>query len=430
MLALAGRFAAAQNVPQLQALKDYAQEHVPPGYDSAASNIYLIRQNHLNYLFPLYQLFHNEQKFRQLFHSRNYYDELSGYISFTEDYQSSLQYAIRGYDTISLVTAKGIGKAVDNMRGIAHADAVRTISYLAQNSRVIMINEAHNKPLHRVFVMSLLPELYRKGFRYLALEMLNSRLSDPNAAVTSQLGYYSCEPVAAEMIRIAKELGFKLIAYEDTLAYRHSPRQRDSAQAQGIYSVLKRDTDAKILVLGSYGHIAEHSTVEGYIPMAMAFKTISGIDPLTIDQTDMTEESNMEYGRELYRTYIQKFPINMASIAMAGNEPLNITNNPDYDLAIIHPPTQYRDGRPTWLAFNGVRKATYVKPAIRHTFLVQAFYERESKDLDPDTLVPADQTYIPTNGQNYLLYLRKGRYVIVFRDINYEALGRLSIQVD
>jgi hypothetical protein len=45
-------------------------------------------------------------------------------------------------------------------------------------------------------------------------------------------------------------------------------------------------------------------------------------------------------------------------------------------------------------------------------------------------LVPADQTYI-TNGKNsYLLYLRKGKYKVFFRDINYQILNVLSVDVN
>ncbi len=293
-----------------------------------------------------------------------------------------------------------------------------------------MINEAHNKPLHRAFVISLLADLYKKGFRYLAMEMLNNYSNHTLTDLTALTGHYSTEPVAGELVRTALKIGYTLVSYEDTLAGIHTPSQRDSVQAENIYSVARTDTSAKILVLASYGHIAERSPVADYVPMAMAFKKISGIDPLTIDQTEMTEESNIEYGRILYRAYTQKFSIPSPSVAMLNNEPLNITNNPDYDLAIIHPPTLYRDGRPTWLALDGLRKPLYIKPAVKNTFFIQAFYQKELNGKGPDEMIPADQTYIPANNENYLLYLRKGKYIIVFRDIEYNILGHLNIEVN
>ena len=41
-------------------------------------------------------------------------------------------------------------------------------------TRVIMLNEAYAKPFHRAFALSLLGDLYRQGFRYLAMEMLDN----------------------------------------------------------------------------------------------------------------------------------------------------------------------------------------------------------------------------------------------------------------
>ena len=259
--------------------------------------------------------------------------------------------------------------------------------------------------------------------------MLNNFSGNSLIKLNSQTGHYSAEPVAGELIRNALELGFKIVAYEDAVLYNHTSTQRDSVQAENIYNIIKQDSAAKIFVLAGYGHIAERSFNEKYVPMAMAFKKISGIDPLTIDQTEMCEESNIEYGRLLYRAYTQKFSIVVPSIAMIDNEVVNITNNSDYDLSIIHPLTSYRDGRPTWLALDGLRKPLYVKPSEKNSFLVQAYYENEANENGPAQLIPADQTYIPTNKENYLLYLKKGKYIIVFRDMDYKILSKLNIEV-
>jgi hypothetical protein len=261
------------------------------------------------------------------------------------------------------------------------------------------------------------------------MEMLNNNPNNDLTKLSAESGHFTSEPIAGELVRTALELGFKLVPYEDALIYNHTPAQRDSVQAENIYNISKQDPAAKIFVLAGYGHIAEQSLGGEYLPMAMVFKKISGIDPLTIDQTEMTEESNIEYGRVLYRAYTQKFSIASPSIALLDNAPVNITNNTDYDLAVIHPPTAYRDGRPAWLALDGLRKPLYIKPPAKNTFLVQAYYQSEMTEKGPAKLVPADQAYIPTNKENFLLYLKKGKYIIVFRDIEYKILGKLNIEV-
>jgi hypothetical protein len=183
---------------------------------------------------------------------------------------------------------------------------------------------------------------------------------------------------------------------------------------------------------GAYADISKKMAADGYIPLGLAYKDLSGIDPLTIDQTDMSEESNFGYGRVLYQAYLQKYPLTESSVAMIGDEPINVTNNDLYDLAIIHPPAVYKDGRPTWLTLNGMRQPMFIKPTDSRTFMVQAYYQDEidHNEGKPWQLVPADQSYIPAARKSFLLYLKKGKYRIYFRDINYRILSTLNIEVD
>jgi hypothetical protein len=211
----------------------------------------------------------------------------------------------------------------------------------------------------------------------------------------------------------------------------HNPTTRDSIQASNIYAALQEDPKSKMLVLASYSHISEKAADDGFVPMALAFKRMSGIDPLTIDQTDMTEEGNFGYGRVLYQAYIQKYPLKAPSIALLNNTPVNVIHGDQYDLSVIHPPTIYSDGRPTWLNLGGQRQPVTVKPSSPAVFLVQAYYQDEisQNDNKPWQLVPADQTYIAGGKKLYLLYLKKGKYVVYFRDIDYHILNTLNIEV-
>ena len=166
--------------------------------------------------------------------------------------------------------------------------------------------------------------------------------------------------------------------------------------------------------------------------MALAFWRLSGIEPLTIDQTDMTEESNFGYGRVIYQAYTTKFSITEPSIALMNNAPVNVTDKDLYDLCVIHPQTKYLDGRPLWMNLGGLKQPTYVKRSSNAVFFVQAYYQNEIDDNDntPWQLVPADQTYLTGGGKKYLLWLKKGKYKVFFRDMNYHILTALSIEVN
>jgi hypothetical protein len=421
----------SQTNRQLRSLRETLSNSRPPGYDTTLELITYYRGGNINYLYPLYQLFGEEKKFRRLLSDTGYYQELSEALAFDGDYESALEYQKQNYDSaINDVARRQINKIIKGLKDVQHVDARKYIAFIARNYKVIMINEAHDKPLHRAFTMSLLEDLYKRGYHYLAMEMLNNYASQSLDKLNYLTGHYCSEPVAGELIRTALDIGYKLVSYEDTLPTEHTASQRDSIQALNIYRVILADSTAKILVHAGYGHIAEKNNGEDYVPMGMAFKKISGIDPLTIDQTDMTEDGDFEYGKAFYDTYIQKFPISTPSIALVKDEPLNVTYNQLYDLSVIHPRTSYRDGRPTWLSLGGRRQAFYIKPQDNNTFFVQAFYQFESFGAKPGQVIPADQTYIPTNKGSYLLYLRRGKYIIIFRNKAYKIIKTQHIEVN
>lgn len=424
------RVSRAQPSGALRRLKTFVTEVDPNVFDSSLQNITYMVGDNLHYLYPLYQLLGAENKFKKKLSEPVYYDMLSQAVARAGDYSSALEYEQLADSTpVTDVEKRQIFKSIQALNNIKNADARRLISFLAPRYRVIMLNEADNKPVHRAFAISLLEDLYKRGFHYLAMEMLNPQPDQDLGKLTYKTGHLATEPVAGEMIRIALDIGFKLVAYEDADAAQHTARERDSIQAAHIFQVLKEDSTAKIFVYASYGHIAEKSTSADYVPMGMAFKKISGIDPLTIDQTDMTEESNFSYGKVFYETYLQKYPISTPSIAISDDEPVNITGSILYDLTVIHPRTVYRDSRPTWLSLDNRRQPVFVKPSDKKTFLVQAYYQYESFDTRPGQVVPADQTYLQSTKGNYLLYLRRGKYIVIFRDMHYKTLYTQHIEV-
>jgi len=140
--------------------------------------------------------------------------------------------------------------------------------------KVVMINEAHHIPTHRLLVANLLDTLYKQGFKYLAMEaFVGDSLFNKTGYVSADNGYYLREPNFANLVRKAYKLGFTVLGYDVMTA------NRDSAQAENIYNhTIKQDSTAKVIVLAGWGHIDKNS-------MVGEFEKISGVDPLTIDQT-------------------------------------------------------------------------------------------------------------------------------------------------
>jgi len=417
--------------PSLISLQHFVTKQQPNTYDSSFTDLHYIIGDNIHYLYPIYQLLGSSRKFMKDFSEPVYYDLLSQSVSFTGDYAAALEYQ-RMSDTTHLtdVEYRQIGKSIQQLKDIKNADAKRFITFIASNYKVIMLNEANNKPIHRAFAYSLLDVLYNRGYRYLAIEMLNPMPDHELTKLTYKTGHFATEPVAGELIRQALDLGYKLIAYQDLEGNRHTPTERDSMQALHIANILKDDPEAKIFVYGSYGNIAEKSISSEFIPMGMAFKRMTGIDPLTIDQTDMTEESNFSFGKAFYDAYIQKFPVTIASVPLVNDEPVNVTGTTLYDLTVIHPKTSYYFARPTWLSLSNRRHPVSIKTKNQNIFLVQAYYQYESFGTKPGQVVPADQTYFSYGNGTYTLYLRRGLYILIFRDLQYKTLYTQHLEVN
>jgi len=100
---------------------------------------------------------------------------------------------------------------VDGLKNVEHVEAWKYIHFAARNTRVLMINEAHNKPLQSAFVISLLKDLYKGGYRLLAMEMLNNFSDHELSRLRLHTGYYTAEPVLGELVREALAIGYQLV---------------------------------------------------------------------------------------------------------------------------------------------------------------------------------------------------------------------------
>jgi hypothetical protein len=407
--------------PLLQ-LQQYLKKNVPPGFDSIPTKNPLYTTNGLNYLQPLYKQFSPQKDSSRIKIPVNY-SILAQDFSFAGDYGTAVEYGSRGYDSLSLEAYGDAKLFVDTMKNVQFRDAHSYIISRAAGEKIVMLNEAHHQSLHRAFAMELLEDLYKLGFRYFAMEMLNSRKDGNLTDIDMRTGYFAAEPVAGELIRKAVSLGYKLIAYEDTLANNHTGSGRDAIQAGRIATVLQQDPSAKIFVFAGNAHIGERRIGNDYTPMAAFFKRLTGIDPFTIDQTEMSEGSTFEYGRYFYSILSTAKNIIQPSIAFRNEIPVSLVENDLYDIQIIHPSCKYIHNRPDWLLLNGHRKELAVRPTEKTLYLVQAYYLEETNKKPIPILVPADQTYITDRDGYYWLFLVPGKYKIILRDIDYRILN-------
>jgi hypothetical protein len=146
---------------------------------------------------------------------------------------------------------------------------------------VVLFNEAHHKSQHRAFMYSQLNFLKDAGYKYLAIEALNtgiyldSTLVKRGYPIIQKTGIYISDPIFGLLIRHAIELGFTLIEYE---SYN---KNREQEQADNIFAAYK-PKKGKLVVYAGFGHICE---ADNKLLMASYLKEKLGKDLLTITQT-------------------------------------------------------------------------------------------------------------------------------------------------
>lgn len=422
--------AGAQISPFLKLLQDHASKDSTKA-DSVRSGNPLYGLNGLYYLQPLARQWQNLDPLNQPGRKNEPGENIriAEALAFAGDYDAAARYASMEYDSMPPEGYQDVRQYLDTLKSVQFEEARSYILSRTKKEKVVMFNELHHLPAHRAFLLSLLSDLKQQGYGYLALEMLNNRSDRSLQELNLRTGYFAAEPMAGELIRKAKSLGFKLIAYEDTLADNHSGTGRDAIQAAHLAGIFHMDTSARVVVLAGGAHISEQPIGKNYIPMAVAFRRFTGINPLTIDQTELSEGSSFEYGRYFHQVLVRKWSLQKPVISMRDGVPVNLLENDHYDIQVIHPVITGSHNRPAWLSVEGSRKAVAIRPTEKKLFLVQAYYADEIQKSPSGLLVPADQTYITGEDGYYWLYLYPGKYKILLRDLDYHELSGKDLEV-
>ena len=171
----------------------------------------------------------------------------------------------------------------------------------AFGTRIVMLNENHWYPNHRIFAFRLLEYLVAAGYNTLAVEALrNNNSSFTKKTIrypTKHLGYYIQEPFFGHLIRKAKELGLDIIAYESS----PNSKNREKEQAHHIKKYMDQNPKSKVFIYSGLDHIFESPDTNGK-RMAQYLRESTRIDPLTINQAHIVSNSKEEVS--LIPTYL------------------------------------------------------------------------------------------------------------------------------
>jgi len=336
-------------------------------------------------------------------------------------------------------------------------DAIDAITSMAKDRRLVMVNEAHHDGHTRELTLALLPRLRAMGFNYLAIEALSDKdgqLMQRGYVVEDSGTEYLREPMYGEIVRTAVRLGFILVPYDLGPG---SQGDRESAQASNLYEkTFAKDPHARVFVHAGYAHIDKAKGRLGSAqPMAAYLQRISGIVPLSIDQTQFREQIPAE--RDAYRQLVAEFPSIGPIILVNRITGKAWSASPElYDVNVLLPPgsTGIVDSgfvrpvsnarasdldhlmlpdpliklRPDWLTLQGQRMPYPINSSMCRTSY-PCVIDAHPVD-EPDNATASDRYAFMQGNVVSKLYLRPGQYRLHAWGVNDQTLAEQLITVN
>ena len=331
------------------------------------------------------------------------------------------------------------------LTGAWHTRAAdEVILELAKDRKAVFFNEAHSAPVTRTLTVELLARLRAQGFTHFAAETLYTKEIEglrKRGYPTAKVGFYTQEPIYGEMVRAALKLGYVVVAYDAEDAGVGDARERGGAQA--LYDqVFKHDPNARLVVNAGFGHIQKSGVYLGGSSMAKFFAKISGIDPLSVDQTMLMQHVRANQDHPYYAPVMQAaHPAEPFVYVDANNKPWTLKPNL-YDVSVFFPPQAETDGRPTWPGLGGTRLAYSVGSELcRNQFpcMIEARYAGEDEEAVPadravlnvvDPNAPMSERVLENHGSaQSRLYLYPGTYRLTATDRRGRIVSSQSITV-
>ena len=321
--------------------------------------------------------------------------------------------------------------------------AADVILELAKNRRAVFFNEAHSAPITRTLTIQMLAKLREQGFDTFAAETLyrTDKELQQRGYPTPDSGFYVNEPLYGEMVRTALRLGFKVVPYDVENAGAGDARER--AGAEKLYQdVFRKDPNARLVVNAGFAHVQKSGRYLRGSSMGEFFKQISGIDPLTIEQTMMMQHGRANQDHPYYASIVQQLKFNKPSVFVAADGKTWTLKPDKYDMSVIFPTYAVIKTRPNWLVLGGERTIYPVGSEIcrnQYPCMVEAYYTNEGEDAvaADRALLNMIDTQSPENErvQNGMvqsqsrLFLRPGSYHLKVMDKNNRQVSSHDITI-
>ena len=328
-------------------------------------------------------------------------------------------YALNGYklDSIPQYEYIGVRGTLPEPAGDIAADTVDLSLYTpfpakeyivnrAKDEQILLMNESHTRPQSRLMLKEMLEGLYRAGYRCLCLEALGYQKEEyADLKNIMDGGFYTKEPCYMEFVRHALTLGYKIYGYETVGDDYKMGNNRDSIMAVHLRDIRAANGNCKMIVWAGHGHVFK-SWDRG---LYNYFKNLTGVTPLSVDQTLYTQRPYRQNEKPVYMAFFDKYPREREPVVLEGLQ------GKEADIYVLTPRLRYVRGRADYLLEGGWRKLK--KITVETPSVVKVYYEDEYRKYG-EKCTPVDilvaETDVP--GDYYLAVPRKGKFTIIRKE--------------
>jgi len=316
-------------------------------------------------------------------------------------------------------------KDLEMLNTYSKEDASHTIDSLSRHYNIILINEKHTYPFHRVFVHNLIDDLAKNGYSLIGLEALSrnrkrnsgkdSTEYNLNDTLLNTRGYpiysnftgtYTKEPQMGNLIRQGHKHNYDFFAYEKLGG------NRELNQAKNIASFRRKFPDRKMIILCGNLHLAEDS-IPGINVKLMGHYLNEELDEeiLTIEQTRLSYHP-------IYNSKLYNYVDPHKSIVLKNSSGDYFTSlieqeTKAFDVSVFHPRFDKWNGRPDWLSKREGVKEIYINAPIK----IATPFTIMARKADEPLSTPVDVVYITSLRNMKPLFLDPGKYTLELNNI-------------
>jgi hypothetical protein len=308
------------------------------------------------------------------------------------------------------------------------ADGIKTISKYTRKSRLVFISEEHNRPASRIFTFNLLDSLRKQGFNYIAFEALGLGFNSEDLSLKITSGPYLADASMANLVRHARNLGFKIVQYDCTDSCSRV-QSRENVSSRVLSRIIDSVPNIKMVIHCGYSHGSKQSVGNfRTLGKILTDKYNNTLHPISISQHSLASSILPSYSALLYDFLLKKYKFNKAMVVLdsLGNA-LDLQKDSSFDFIVVNPP--FRSETINYFKSIKLRLVTYRMPKLSHGYLLQVYPKAEITDNSSLEVVAPSTTKLIFGMKETKFLIPIGAYVIVIRDINNKVVYNRSLIV-